>query len=173
MRFTWDPAKEATNQVAHGVDFTTAQIAFNDPRSLVVFDAAHSDKRELRWWLLGKVDTRIGPVDSCESSARDTGGKERNFMKTTGKKTAKPRFDQDGYQTNLDSLNGESLPQIDPKSLRPLRGGARPGAGRKPSGKVPVLLRLTPATAKHLRTVAKKSKRTLSEVAEQQLAGLR
>ncbi len=94
-------------------------------------------------------------------------------MKTTGKKISKPRLDQDGYQTNLDSLNGESLPEIDPRELRPLHGGARPGAGRKASGKVPVLLRLTPATAKHLRAVAKKSQRTLSEVAEQQLAALR
>ncbi len=59
MRFTWDPAKEATNQVAHGVDFTTAQLAFDDPYALVIFDEVHSDKRELRWWLLGKIEERV------------------------------------------------------------------------------------------------------------------
>ena len=59
MRFTWNPAKETANLAVHGVDFSTAQQAFDDPRALVVFDEAHSDKRELRWWLLGKVDTRV------------------------------------------------------------------------------------------------------------------
>ena len=59
MRFAWDPAKETANLAAHGVDFSEAQRAFGDPRALVIFDAAHSTKRELRWWLLGKVDTRI------------------------------------------------------------------------------------------------------------------
>lgn len=59
MRFEWDPAKKTANVAAHGVDFSDAQRAFNDPLALVIFDAAHSDKRELRWWLLGKVDTRV------------------------------------------------------------------------------------------------------------------
>ena len=59
MRFTWDPAKERANLVRHGVDFTKAQQAFADPKALVLFDEAHSNKRELRWWLLGKVGTRI------------------------------------------------------------------------------------------------------------------
>ncbi len=94
-------------------------------------------------------------------------------MKTTGKKIVKPQFDADGYQTNLNSLNGEALPVIKAQDLQPLRGGARVGAGRKPSGKVPVLLRLSPATAKRLRAVAKRSHLTLSEVAEKNLAVLR
>jgi len=58
------------------------------------------------------------------------------------------------------------LPVIDPKYLRPLHGGARTGAGRKSSGNVQVLLRLSPATAK-------RSHVTLSEAAEQHLALLR
>lgn len=94
-------------------------------------------------------------------------------MKNTGRKITKPTFDKDGYQTNLTELNGEALPVIDPKELRPMRGGARAGAGRKPSGKVPVLLRLSPATAKHLRATAKRENLTLSEVAERQLAASR
>ena len=59
MRFSWDRAKERDNLARHGVDFTTAQRAFADPRALVLFDEAHSDRRELRWWLLGKVDGRV------------------------------------------------------------------------------------------------------------------
>jgi len=94
-------------------------------------------------------------------------------MKTTGKAIRKPQFDADGYQTNLTSLNGEALPAIKPQDLQPLWGGARVGAGRKPSGKVPILLRLSPATAKRLRAVAKRSHLTLSEVADNQLSALR
>ena len=59
MRFTWDPAKERANVARHGVDFTEAQQAFGDPKALVLFDEAHSDRRELRWWLLGRMDGRV------------------------------------------------------------------------------------------------------------------
>jgi uncharacterized DUF497 family protein len=59
MRFSWDRAKERDNLARHGVDFTTAQRAFAEPKALVLFDEAHSDRRELRWWLLGKVDGRV------------------------------------------------------------------------------------------------------------------
>lgn len=59
MRFSWNRAKERENLARHGVDFTTAQRAFADPRALVLFDEAHSDHRELRWWLIGKVDDRV------------------------------------------------------------------------------------------------------------------
>ncbi len=59
MRFSWDRAKERDNLARHGVDFTTAQQAFADPMALVLFDEVHSDRRELRWWLLGKVHGRV------------------------------------------------------------------------------------------------------------------
>src|SRR5471032_550608 len=59
MRFSWDSAKERANVAHYGVDFTTAQQAFADPRALVLFDGAHSSRRELRWWLLGRVSGRI------------------------------------------------------------------------------------------------------------------
>ncbi|MEO6993119.1 MAG: BrnT family toxin [Lacunisphaera sp.] len=59
MRFAWDPNKERANVARHGVDFIMAQRAFSDPKALVLFDEAHSNKRELRWWLLGQVDARI------------------------------------------------------------------------------------------------------------------
>ncbi len=51
--------KERANVARHEVDFITAQRAFADPKALVLFDEVHSNKRELRWWLLGQVDARI------------------------------------------------------------------------------------------------------------------
>ena len=59
MRFTWDPRKEEANIARHGVPFTDAQMAFEDPRAVVAFDQEHSGKQELRWWLLGKVGHRV------------------------------------------------------------------------------------------------------------------
>ncbi len=92
-------------------------------------------------------------------------------MKTTGKtKTIKPPvFDAEGYQTNLTDLNGTPLPDLKKVKVRPLWGGARPGAGRKPSGRQPVLLRLTPKTVRSLRAAARKQGKTISEVAEERL----
>lgn len=92
-------------------------------------------------------------------------------MKTTGKtKTIKPPvFDAEGYQTNLTDLNGTPLPDLKKVKVRPLWGGARLGAGRKPSGRQPVLLRLTPKTVRSLRAAARKQGKTISEVAEERL----
>jgi uncharacterized DUF497 family protein len=61
MKFTWDPRKEASNIAKHGVPFSEAQRAFDDPLALVAFDETHSPrgKHELRWWLLAKVDARV------------------------------------------------------------------------------------------------------------------
>ena len=90
-------------------------------------------------------------------------------MKHTGKHT-KVAFDADGYQADMDNLNGEALPG-GTSQWKPLHGGVRVGAGRKPSGKVPVSLRLKPSTVRHLRAVAKRQGKTMSEVAERQLVG--
>jgi hypothetical protein len=59
MRFDWDAAKERANIARHGVDFKEAQQAFADSRALALYDAAHSNWRELRWWLVGRVGARI------------------------------------------------------------------------------------------------------------------
>ena len=94
-------------------------------------------------------------------------------MKTTGKtKTPKPPvFDAEGYQTNLAGLNHTPLPDLKRVKARPLSwGGARPGAGRQPTGRQPVLLRLTPGTVRQLRATAKKQGKTLSDLAEERLA---
>lgn len=94
-------------------------------------------------------------------------------MKTSGKtkRSKPPTFDAEGYQTNLRDLNRTKLPELRKVKARPLSwGGARQGAGRKSSGRTPVLLRLTPATIKMLRRTARNEGKTLSDVAEQKLA---
>ena len=48
-------------------------------------------------------------------------------------------------------------------------GGARTGAGRKPTGRRPVTLRLKPAVLRTLRAQAKREGKTLSEIAEVRL----
>jgi uncharacterized DUF497 family protein len=59
MRFEWNPSKNHSNVVKHGVSFEQAQTAFDDPDAIVALDAAHSSKQELRWWLLGKVEGKV------------------------------------------------------------------------------------------------------------------
>lgn len=94
-------------------------------------------------------------------------------MKPTGK-NKKPRieppiFDAEGYQTNIKDLNGTPLPDLRQVKARPFWGGARRGAGRKPSGRQPVLLRLTPKTVRSLRAAARQQGKSISDVAEARL----
>lgn len=64
MKFAWDARKEAANIAKHAVSFSEAQGAFEDPNAVVAFDGLHSVGRrdELRWWLLGRVGSRIMTV---------------------------------------------------------------------------------------------------------------
>ena len=79
---------------------------------------------------------------------------------------SKPVFDREGYQSNMDSLNGERLPDLGKVAAKPFKhGGPRPGAGRKPSGNEPILLRLSPRTISKLRQLAKRQKKKNSLVA--------
>ncbi len=96
-------------------------------------------------------------------------------MKITGKsKTPNPPvFDQDGYQANLHDLNRTPLPNLKRVKVRPLGwGGARLGAGRRSSGRQPVQLRLTPKTLRAIRAAARREGKTLSDLAEERLAGV-
>lgn len=94
-------------------------------------------------------------------------------MKSTGKskkpKIEPPVFDAEGYQTNIKDLNGTPLPDLSKVQAFPLWGGARKGAGRKASGRQPVLLRLTPKTIRSLRAAARKQGKTISDIAEERL----
>jgi hypothetical protein len=83
----------------------------------------------------------------------------------------KPQFNSAGYQANMKDLNGEPLPNLEKMVFRPFKhGGARVGAGRKPSGRKAVLLRLSPRVISGLRNEAKRNHKTLSDVAEERLA---
>jgi hypothetical protein len=75
-----------------------------------------------------------------------------------------------GYQVNMKDLNGEPLTDLEKLNFRPFkRGGARVGAGRKPSGRKAVLLRLSPKLIAELRKEAERNHKTLSDVAEERL----
>lgn len=92
-------------------------------------------------------------------------------MKTTGKtkKAKTPAFDKEGYQTNIKDLNGTPLPDLSKVQAISFWGGARKGAGRKATGRQPVLLRLTPKTVRSLRAAARKQGKTISDIAEELL----
>ncbi len=94
-------------------------------------------------------------------------------MKSIGKpkkpKIDPPVFDAAGYQINLKELNGTPLPDLSKVQTFSLWGGARKGAGRKSSGRTPVLLRLTPKTIRGLRAAARKQGKTISDIAEERL----
>ncbi len=62
MNFEWDRNKELQNREKHGLDFSEACQAFRDPCALIRFDAKHSTLTELRWWLIGRVGSRIVAV---------------------------------------------------------------------------------------------------------------
>ncbi len=92
-------------------------------------------------------------------------------MKKHNENPKKPAFDAEGYQVNIQDLNGEALPDPARLQFKPFKhGGARSGAGRKPVGRKPVLLRLNPTVIAALRAKAKAEHKTLSAVAEEQLA---
>ena len=92
-------------------------------------------------------------------------------MKKQSENSDAPKFDAEGYQVDIQNLNGEALPNPAKLDFRPFaHGGARKNAGRKPSGRTPVLLRLSPSVIKKLRAKAKATHRTISEVAEDRLA---
>jgi hypothetical protein len=91
-------------------------------------------------------------------------------MKKQSENCDAPKFDAEGYQVDIQNLNGETLPDLAKLEFRPFsHGGARKNAGRKPSGRIPVLLSLSPSVIKKLRAKAKATHRTISEVAEDRL----
>jgi len=91
-------------------------------------------------------------------------------MKKRIHRLEKPQFDADGYQVNIKDLNGEALPNLKKLNSQPFaHGGARVGAGRKSSGRKQVLLRLNPDLISEMRMEAKRTHKTLSDIAEARL----
>ena len=57
LRFEWDEAKNASNMAKHGIDFETAQLAFEDPFCVAFVDRI-TDGEE-RWRAIGSVEASI------------------------------------------------------------------------------------------------------------------
>ncbi|MBN1404780.1 MAG: hypothetical protein JW942_09990 [Opitutales bacterium] len=91
-------------------------------------------------------------------------------MKKQSENSDAPKFDAEGYQVGMEDLNGEALPDLAKLEFRPFaHGGARKNAGRKLSGRKPILLRLSPSVINSLRSKARATHKTISEVAEEKL----
>ena len=58
VRFIWDRDKELINIIKHGVDFKTAQIAFQDPKRKIYTDWKHAFQEE-RYICVAEVEGRI------------------------------------------------------------------------------------------------------------------
>ncbi|MBW1847865.1 MAG: BrnT family toxin [Deltaproteobacteria bacterium] len=56
--FEWDQIKDNENQIKHGVSFSFAQLAFTDPKRIILEDLSHSST-EKRFYCLGKIDDGI------------------------------------------------------------------------------------------------------------------
>ncbi|MBD3618501.1 MAG: BrnT family toxin [Chromatiales bacterium] len=51
--FEWDPEKDLSNQMKHGVSFLEAQTAFADPHRVIAEDLAHG-QGEKRYYCFGR-----------------------------------------------------------------------------------------------------------------------
>jgi uncharacterized DUF497 family protein len=56
-RFEWDEAKNERNKTKHGIDFETAQLAFDDP--FCVSFVERVDGGEERWHAIGMIENII------------------------------------------------------------------------------------------------------------------
>ncbi len=55
MEFEYDPAKSASNQQKHGIDFEQAQQLWNDPHRL---ELPARSTTEPRWLIIGKIQDK-------------------------------------------------------------------------------------------------------------------
>lgn len=56
MIFEWDENKRERNLVKHGLDFSDAEVVFNDPNALSAPDNRYTDDR---WQLIGKLEDTL------------------------------------------------------------------------------------------------------------------
>lgn len=59
MRFGWDARKAASNRSKHGISFSEAITAFDDPFALIEKDEAHSTAHEARELLIGEAEPGV------------------------------------------------------------------------------------------------------------------
>jgi uncharacterized DUF497 family protein len=58
LEFEWDPAKDASNLVKHGITFADAARVFDDPHHLIG-DSTKPEYGEIRRLAVGRVDNRF------------------------------------------------------------------------------------------------------------------
>ncbi len=58
LDFEWDPAKDASNWVKHGITFSDAARVFDDPRHLIT-DSTKPEYGKVRMLAVGRVDDRF------------------------------------------------------------------------------------------------------------------
>ena len=56
MKFEWDDHKEQINIQKHGIDFSTAALAFNDIYRIETYDSLHSDIED-RYITIGQINS--------------------------------------------------------------------------------------------------------------------
>jgi uncharacterized protein len=56
--FEWDPAKDAENELKHGISFGEAQLAFLDTNRIIARDVTHSEVEE-RFYCIGQIELGI------------------------------------------------------------------------------------------------------------------
>ncbi len=56
--FEWDEDKDYINQKKHGVSFEMAQLAFEDPKRVIVRDLEH-EEGEKRFFCFGIIDGEV------------------------------------------------------------------------------------------------------------------
>ncbi|MGD0665866.1 MAG: BrnT family toxin [Rhabdochlamydiaceae bacterium] len=56
--FEWDPKKNETNILKHGISFFEAQRAFLDPNRIIAEDVEHS-RNEKRYYCFGRVEEEV------------------------------------------------------------------------------------------------------------------
>jgi len=62
VSFEWDPSKDLANQAKHGISFSEAQYAFDDPRRVIAEDLVHSTELEKRYFCFGKLGDGVVTV---------------------------------------------------------------------------------------------------------------
>lgn len=70
MEYQWDPAKAAANLRKHGVAFSDAALALEDPRALTMADPDSTD--ESRFICLGSAQRPRFNHGICASRSRST-----------------------------------------------------------------------------------------------------
>jgi uncharacterized protein len=56
--FEWDPGKEASNRLKHGIGFRAARLVLDDP-ACIEWDVSREADKEWRFKAVGQIDGRL------------------------------------------------------------------------------------------------------------------